>query len=184
MFSCEFCEISKNTFFYRTPPVAASAFWPYWTATPIIKEEDHLFYLLWKRKYFVFPHLREKLLVPKQSLIIHGSYLTKEDKVFKSLWAKKREPLVNWEDHLGITRRVAVPIFNFGIPATNILSIYVNLIVNWNILISVCLVAAKSSKVNVRNTKHFKFLINIMWSTASKVVDLKLLGYCHFFQMI
>ena len=25
VFSCEFCEISKNTFFYRTPPVAASA---------------------------------------------------------------------------------------------------------------------------------------------------------------
>ena len=24
MFSCEFCEISKNTFSYRTPPVAAS----------------------------------------------------------------------------------------------------------------------------------------------------------------
>ena len=24
MFSCEFCEIFKNTFFYRTPPVAAS----------------------------------------------------------------------------------------------------------------------------------------------------------------
>ena len=24
LFSCEFCEISKNTFFYRTPPVAAS----------------------------------------------------------------------------------------------------------------------------------------------------------------
>ena len=24
MFSCEFCEISKNTFFNRTPPVAAS----------------------------------------------------------------------------------------------------------------------------------------------------------------
>ena len=26
MFSCEFCEISKNTFSYRTPLVAASAF--------------------------------------------------------------------------------------------------------------------------------------------------------------
>ena len=26
MLSCEFCEISKNTFFYRTPLVAASAF--------------------------------------------------------------------------------------------------------------------------------------------------------------
>ena len=24
VFSCEFCECSKNTFFYRTPPVAAS----------------------------------------------------------------------------------------------------------------------------------------------------------------
>ena len=24
VFSCEFCEISKNTFFYRAPPVAAS----------------------------------------------------------------------------------------------------------------------------------------------------------------
>ena len=24
VFSCEFCEIFKNTFFYRTPPVAAS----------------------------------------------------------------------------------------------------------------------------------------------------------------
>ena len=23
VFSCEFCEISKNTFFYRTPPKAA-----------------------------------------------------------------------------------------------------------------------------------------------------------------
>ena len=28
MFSCEFCEISKNTFFYRTPLVAASQYIP------------------------------------------------------------------------------------------------------------------------------------------------------------
>ena len=26
VFSCEFCEISKNTFFYRTPPVVASVY--------------------------------------------------------------------------------------------------------------------------------------------------------------
>ena len=26
VFSCEFCEISKNTFSYRTPPVAASGY--------------------------------------------------------------------------------------------------------------------------------------------------------------
>ena len=26
MFSCEFCEISKNTFFHRTPLVAASGY--------------------------------------------------------------------------------------------------------------------------------------------------------------
>ena len=25
MFFCKFCEISEDTFFYRTPPVAASA---------------------------------------------------------------------------------------------------------------------------------------------------------------
>ena len=27
VFPCEFCEISKTTFFYRTPPVAASVLW-------------------------------------------------------------------------------------------------------------------------------------------------------------
>ena len=27
VFSCEFCEISKNTFSNRTPPVAASVIW-------------------------------------------------------------------------------------------------------------------------------------------------------------
>ena len=27
VFSCEFCEISKNTFFHRTPLVGASVFW-------------------------------------------------------------------------------------------------------------------------------------------------------------
>ena len=25
-FSCEFCEISKNTFYYKTPPVATSVY--------------------------------------------------------------------------------------------------------------------------------------------------------------
>ena len=29
MFSCEFCEISKNTFFYITPPVAATEATPF-----------------------------------------------------------------------------------------------------------------------------------------------------------
>ena len=27
--SCEFCEIFKNTFFYRTPPMAASVYFLY-----------------------------------------------------------------------------------------------------------------------------------------------------------
>ena len=31
MFSCEFCEISKSTLFYRTPPEAASALLPGFT---------------------------------------------------------------------------------------------------------------------------------------------------------
>ena len=30
VFSCEFCEISKNTYFYRTPPVAASVLFQNW----------------------------------------------------------------------------------------------------------------------------------------------------------
>ena len=32
MFSCEFCKISKNTFSYKTPPVAASI---------IIRQDDN-----------------------------------------------------------------------------------------------------------------------------------------------
>ena len=34
VFSYEFCEFSKNTFSYRTPPVAASVgpWWEFWTA--------------------------------------------------------------------------------------------------------------------------------------------------------
>ena len=28
-FPCEFCEISRNTFSYKTPPVAASVLWSY-----------------------------------------------------------------------------------------------------------------------------------------------------------
>ena len=33
VFSCEFCKISKNTFSYKTPPVAASGFMLYLLAT-------------------------------------------------------------------------------------------------------------------------------------------------------
>ena len=34
MFSCEFCKISKNTFSYRTPPVAASGEYPFVQTQP------------------------------------------------------------------------------------------------------------------------------------------------------
>ena len=40
MFSCEFCEISKNSFSYRTPPIAASVmavFIVYFVAMRMIK---------------------------------------------------------------------------------------------------------------------------------------------------
>ena len=36
MFSCEFCEICKNTFFDRKPPVAASIFNSFMTEAVII----------------------------------------------------------------------------------------------------------------------------------------------------
>ena len=35
VFSCEFCEISKNTFFYRIPPVATSVYYNKNIMTPI-----------------------------------------------------------------------------------------------------------------------------------------------------
>ena len=38
VFSCEFCEISKNTFSYRTPPVAASVFTRWCTKLYIIQQ--------------------------------------------------------------------------------------------------------------------------------------------------
>ena len=38
VFPCEFCEISKNTFFYRTPPVADSVL-------SIIKNKKKLYIL-------------------------------------------------------------------------------------------------------------------------------------------
>ena len=36
VFSCEFCEISKNTFSYGTPPVAASVMFSWWWQNTII----------------------------------------------------------------------------------------------------------------------------------------------------
>ena len=36
VFSCGFCEISKNTFSYRTPPVAASVMFSWWWQKTII----------------------------------------------------------------------------------------------------------------------------------------------------
>ena len=43
VFSCEFCEISKNIFSYRTPPVAASGdakHFNYWLSANIIFLND------------------------------------------------------------------------------------------------------------------------------------------------
>ena len=36
VFSCEYCEIFKNTFFYRTPPVAAFLLSYCFSCTPVI----------------------------------------------------------------------------------------------------------------------------------------------------
>ena len=35
VFSCEFCEISKNTFFYRIPPAVASVYYNENIMTPL-----------------------------------------------------------------------------------------------------------------------------------------------------
>ena len=57
MFSCEFCEISKNTFFHRTPLVAASEERYYkdsiasefhiWCISLIIKLVAYFYFVVW-----------------------------------------------------------------------------------------------------------------------------------------
>ena len=58
VFSCEFGEISKNTVFYRTPPVAASETTGQTCFKPIIKRPEQqvdialIFLLLTQARYF------------------------------------------------------------------------------------------------------------------------------------
>ena len=47
VFSCEFCEISKNTFFNRTPPVAVSERWK--IVKPITIAENVFYTSYWKK---------------------------------------------------------------------------------------------------------------------------------------
>ena len=72
VFSCQFCEISKNTFSYRTPPVAASV---YGWAFVLLQQENspNLHFEQNNRsiqssflsvcKYFSFPLKQRKLIV-------------------------------------------------------------------------------------------------------------------------
>ena len=46
VFSCEFCEISKNTFSYRTPPVAASVCHNYLLSTSDVLGDESIFFAL------------------------------------------------------------------------------------------------------------------------------------------
>ena len=48
LFSCEFCEIFKNSFFYKTPPVAASVIRPHFISwlPPLIHCSLHI--CIWK----------------------------------------------------------------------------------------------------------------------------------------
>ena len=43
VFSCEFCEISKNTIFYRTPPVAASEILSNVSISHPVKSSENIF---------------------------------------------------------------------------------------------------------------------------------------------
>ena len=54
VFSCEFCGISKNTFFYRTPPVTASGKISCWTTQDldhILIQGDNLYKFLNKESF-------------------------------------------------------------------------------------------------------------------------------------
>ena len=56
VFSCEFCKIFKNTFFYRTPPVAASN-----ETSSRDSEKVNLFYLKFKTFMLIIYKLNKYL---------------------------------------------------------------------------------------------------------------------------
>ena len=59
VFSCEFCEISKNTFSYWTPPVAASAWWRNFLTEKSLYERSKLLYVMIFLFYLSY-HVRNK----------------------------------------------------------------------------------------------------------------------------
>ena len=62
MFSCEFCEISKNTFFYRVPSVAA------------YEDKIHAYFLWFQGVCVLFKHLNDSDNIERGGGGRRGSY--------------------------------------------------------------------------------------------------------------
>ena len=78
MFSCEFCEISKNTFSYRTPLVAASGLQRYEKETRIQMTQRQMFFCeyceFFKSTYFILKNICERLLLQQFTVVIKERY--------------------------------------------------------------------------------------------------------------
>ena len=99
VFFCEFCEIFKDTFFYRTPPVAASGFATDSTVTP--REGIYMLFVGpddFKVKTYLFPlhfSLVLKMLMtyflPQNSLKWQGFTGRDRKYSFLSIWCRISE---------------------------------------------------------------------------------------------
>ena len=76
VFSCEFCEIYKNTFFHRTTPVAASDWWYYLTINRYKLMDG---YLRQVSKYFF---LRQSTLLCNLFLVLNEHQLSMGSRLF------------------------------------------------------------------------------------------------------
>ena len=81
MFSCEFCEISKNTFLYRTPLLATSDFKQKYKGQMIL-EALFLTEFLSKKVYLAFSIFNDNLFPVNQPPNFSSSLLTIEKSVF------------------------------------------------------------------------------------------------------
>ena len=93
VFSCEFCEISKNNFFYGSPPLAASAFLGLMTRQnhPDLENIPNLTYLRFShpKKLTVTNFWCQKIIF---SLLI-------KDLVFSALWPYGNPPSTKFYEH-------------------------------------------------------------------------------------
>ena len=153
MFSCEFCKISKNTFSYRTPPVAAS--WVCYCVKfiKIIKIAEwakNFSYFSgnetsWDENLSSFGELFLNIKIYRWWLIINGQFIT-IFKIFvftKTIYVKKISLLLyfwkiifNFSKTFGSVDKISLPLLGVILAEFRLLSEKNNLNIFQNFLLS------------------------------------------------